>query len=129
MCARTLRSLRRQRGWFGRQSGWTTRGPTEGWPWPDRRLVPASKRYPAEGSACDSVTSAGMARFSTTQKKPPVPGKHTHITDQQAKLYHSREAAAAKAGFSASPRSVGGVLGQRDRALRASPGLRPITLL
>jgi hypothetical protein len=47
-----------------------------------------------------------MARFSTAQKRPPVPGKH--ITDQQAKLYmnqrrtHTREAAAAKAGFSTS---------------------------
>ena len=47
-----------------------------------------------------------MARFSTPQKRPPVPGKH--ITDQQAKLYmnlrrtHTRETAAAKAGFSTS---------------------------
>src|ERR1700757_3871318 len=98
-----------------------------------------------------------MARFSTAQKRPPVPGKH--ITDQQAKLYmnyrrtHTREAAAAKAGFSTStgarldtdPRSPSQKRVPRGRRrpdplveywdseivpmLRASPGLRPITLL
>src|SRR6478609_5839892 len=98
-----------------------------------------------------------MARFSTAQKRPPVPGKH--ITDQQAKLYmnqrrtHTREAAAAKAGFSTStgarldtdPRLPCQKRAPRGRRrpdplaeywdseivpmLRASPGLRPITLL
>jgi len=98
-----------------------------------------------------------MARFSTAQKRPPVPGKH--ITDQQAKLYmnhrrtHTREAAAAKAGFSTStgarldadprlPTQKRAPRGRRrpdplvkywdseiEPMLRASPGLRPITLL
>jgi hypothetical protein len=98
-----------------------------------------------------------MARFSTAQKRPPVPGKH--ITDQQAKLYmnqrrtHTREAAAAKAGFSTStgarldtdPRLPSQKRTPRGRRrpdplmeywdgeivpmLQASPGLRPITLL
>jgi hypothetical protein len=109
------------------------------------------------GSACDSVTGVGMARFSTAQKRPPVPGKH--ITDQQVKLYmnlrrtHSRETAAAKAGFSTStgarldtdPRLPSQKRSPRGRRrpdplveywdseivpmLRASPGLRPITVL
>src|SRR5690348_14476797 len=47
-----------------------------------------------------------MPGFSTAQKRSPVPG--THITDQQARLYmdlrrtHTRQTAAARAGFSAS---------------------------
>jgi len=47
-----------------------------------------------------------MLGLSTPQKRPPVAG--THITDQQARLYmdlrrtHTRDIAAAKAGFSAS---------------------------
>ena len=86
-----------------------------------------------------------------------MPGKH--ITDQQAKLYmnhrrtHTREAAAAKAGFSTStgarldtdprlPSQKGSPRGRRRPdplaaywdsqivpMLRASPGLRPITVL
>src|SRR3954454_13052084 len=46
-----------------------------------------------------------MPGLSTPQKRSPVPGNH--ITDQQARLYmdlrrtHTRQAAAAKAGFSA----------------------------
>jgi hypothetical protein len=86
-----------------------------------------------------------------------VPGRH--ITDQQAKLYmtlrrtHSRQAAAAKAGFSTStgarldadPRLPSQKRAPRSRRrpdplepywdseivpmLRASPGLRPITVL
>ena len=87
-----------------------------------------------------------------------MPGKH--ITDQQAKLYmnlrrtHTREIAAAKAGFSASTgcaarcrsptalpeaarRAAGGVPIRWPRTgtseivpmLRAIPGLRPITVL
>jgi len=118
---------------------------------------PASKRFPAEGPACDSVTRAGMSGLSTPQKRSPVPGKH--ITDQQAKLYmnlrrtHTRETAAAKAGFSTStgarldadaqmPSQKRAPRGRRRPdplaeywdseivpMLRASPGLRPITLL
>src|SRR5262249_60299541 len=70
------------------------------------RRAPASKRFRGEGAACGSVTRAGMSGLSTPQKRSPVPGKH--ITDQQAKLYmnlrrtHTRETAAAKAGFSTS---------------------------
>ncbi len=86
-----------------------------------------------------------------------MPGKH--ITDQQAKLYmnhrrtHTREVAAAKAGFSTStgarldadprlPSQKGSPRGRRRAdplaaywdsqivpMLRASPGLRPITVL
>ena len=37
---------RRQRGWFGRRSGWMRRWPAEGWAYPDRRLATASKRCP-----------------------------------------------------------------------------------
>jgi hypothetical protein len=120
-------------------------------------MAPASKRFPSEGSACDSVTRAGMSGLSTPQKRSPVPGKH--ITDQQAKLYmnlrrtHTRETAAAKAGFSTStgarldadarmPWQKRAPRGRRRPdplaeywdseivpMLRASPGLRPITLL
>ena len=98
-----------------------------------------------------------MARFSTAQKRPPVPGKH--ITDQQAKLYmtlrrtHTRQTAAAKAGFSTStgarldadfrlPSQKSSPRGRRRPdplaeywdgeivpMLRASPGLRPISVL
>jgi hypothetical protein len=98
-----------------------------------------------------------MARFSTPQKRPPVPG--THITDQQAKLYmtlrrtHTRPIAAAKAGFSpstgarvdADPRAPSQKRLPRGRRrpdplarywdaeivpmLEATPGLRPITVL
>jgi hypothetical protein len=97
-----------------------------------------------------------MAGFSISPDETPVPGKH--ITDQQAKLYmdlrrtHTRQTAAAKAGFSA---STGGRLDadprmpsqkrqprSRRRAdplepfwdgeivplLEATPGLRPITI-
>ena len=41
----------------------------------------------ARGSfgACDSMTGAGMPRFSTAQKRSPVPGRH--FAYQQAKLY------------------------------------------
>jgi hypothetical protein len=98
-----------------------------------------------------------MPGLSTPQKRSPVPGKH--ITDQQAKLYmnlrrtHTRETAAAKAGFSSStgarldadarmPSQKRAPRGRRRPdplaeywdseivpMLRASPGLRPITLL
>ena len=98
-----------------------------------------------------------MSGLSTPQKRSPVPGKH--ITDQQAKLYmnlrrtHTRETAAAKAGFSTStgarldadaqmPSQKRAPRGRRRPdplaeywdseivpMLRASPGLRPITLL
>lgn len=98
-----------------------------------------------------------MSGLSTLQKRSPVPGKH--ITDQQAKLYmnlrrtHTRESAAAKAGFSTStgarldadaqmPSQKRAPRGRRRPdplaeywdseivpMLRASPGLRPITLL
>ena len=91
------------------------------------------------------------------RRDPSVPGKH--ITDQQAKLYmnlhrtHTREAAAAKAGFSTStgarldtdPRLPSQKRSPRGRRrpdplveywdseivpmLRASPRLRPITVL
>src|SRR5215469_7876480 len=91
------------------------------------------------------------------RRDPSVPGKH--ITDQQAKLYmnlhrtHTREAAAAKAGFSTStgarldtdPRLPSQKRSLRGRRrpdplveywdgeivpmLRASPRLRPITVL
>jgi hypothetical protein len=104
---------------------------------------------------------AGMPRFSTARKRPPVPGRH--IADQQAKLYilvcergqaqnHSREIAVAKAGFNVStgvrlvadPRMPSRSRSPRSRRrpdplaasweseivpmLRASPGLRPITV-
>jgi len=99
-----------------------------------------------------------MAGLSTPQKRiPTVPGRH--ITDQQAKLYmnlrrtHTRETAAAKAGFGAStggrldadPRMPSQKRTPRGRRrpdplaeyweseivpmLLASPGLRPITVL
>ena len=98
-----------------------------------------------------------MSGLSTPQQRSPVPGKH--ITDQQAKLYmnlrrtHTRETAAAKAGFSTStgarldadaqmPSQKKAPRGRRRPdplaeywdseivpMLRASPGLRPITLL
>ena len=98
-----------------------------------------------------------MSGLSTPQKRSPVPGKH--ITDQQAKLYmnlrrtHTRQTAAAKAGFSTStgarldadaqmPSQKRAPRGRRRPdplaeywdseivpMLRASPGLRPITLL
>jgi hypothetical protein len=98
-----------------------------------------------------------VAGFSTPQKRAPVPG--THITDQQANLYmhlrrtHSRETAAAKAGFSSStgarleadPRLPSQKRQPRGRRrpdpliavwdseivpmLQAAPGLRPVTIL
>ena len=98
---------------------------------------------------------AGLLNFP--EETPTVPGRH--ITDQQAKLYmnlrrtHSRETAAAKAGFSTStggrldadPRMPSQKLTPRGRRrpdplaeywdseivpmLEASPGLRPITVL
>src|SRR6201985_2274023 len=98
-----------------------------------------------------------MSGLSTPQKRSPVPGKH--ISDQQAKLYmnlrrtHTRETAAAKAGFSTStgarldadaqmPSQKRAPRGRRrpdpleeywDSEIvpmwRASPGLRPITVL
>src|ERR1700756_5578543 len=98
-----------------------------------------------------------MAGLSTPQKRSPVPGRH--ITDQQATLYmnlrrtHTRQTAAAKAGFSTStaarldadPRPPSQKRTPRGRRrpdplepswdgeivpmLMANPGLRPITVL
>jgi hypothetical protein len=100
------------------------------------------------------VPDAGLLN---SPEENPVPG--THITDQQATLYmhlrqnHSRPIAAAKAGFSAStgarldadPRPPSQKRQPRTRrrpdplaavwdseivpTLRASPGLRPVTIL
>src|ERR1700750_107649 len=98
-----------------------------------------------------------MAGSQLPRRDPAVPGRH--ITDQQATLYmklrrtHSRQTAAAKAGFSistaarleADPRLPPQRRTPHDRRrpdplapywddeilpmLMASPGLRPITVL
>jgi len=123
---------------------------------PDRELILVTSA-PERGLACDSVTPCRTAGFSTPKKRTSVPG--AHITDQQARLYmhlhrtHSRQAAAAKAGFSpssgarldADPRLPSQKRQPRGRRrpdplapywdneivpmLQTMPGLRPITVL
>lgn len=123
---------------------------------PDRRLTTASARFPW-GTSLRLRDDVPEWRFSTSRKRPSVPG--THITDQQARLYmnlhrtHTRQTAAARAGFSTStgarldadPRMPSQTQSPRSRRrpdplaafweseilpmLRATPGLRPITML
>jgi len=111
----------------------------------------------AAAPACDSVKRCRSGGVLHSREEIPVPG--THITDQQAKLYmhlrrtHTRETAAAKAGFSAStgarldadpawPSHKRKPRGRRRPdplvalwdseivpMLQAAPGLRPVTIL